>query len=464
MQDRIDGWHVYRHLFDLILNACEENGESGSGAFYLLPEWCFDILHEFVYQFQGFCQYRTSTYHNACMQKKLTTSSQKELPNHLKEALDVLARNRDAWAVETVLFYLHRLVQIGTASGAVPLSCKYLASFATVTLSRLECLLGDYHASLDALTPLHDAPPPFTIQSLEEDGSAKTFTAVELVQSVFAARLSMSYHCAVSYLMLRRYKDATRVLSEQCVFMQRSLFSGAYLRNNNSRNNKKDQNNQMEQYQKLFDRMVALLAILIHACPITVPSLPDSILRVVREKHGKQWNKIEAGEEGYEDLFIFACPKFICPAVPDYSQAQSGSPTVTIMSPQDAYKLQVKHFMNEMAAQPTFRKLRSYMKLYTSISVSKLAAFNDVPQEDEFLPLLFSYKYKMRQLENNASDTSKLLDGTVGNAMDIHYFIHNDMVHVDEAEKQRRFENYFLTQINQNEDVLRDIEQMSTNV
>eukprot|EP00560_Eucampia_antarctica_P005962 CAMPEP_0197824192 /NCGR_PEP_ID=MMETSP1437-20131217/1487_1 /TAXON_ID=49252 ORGANISM="Eucampia antarctica, Strain CCMP1452" /NCGR_SAMPLE_ID=MMETSP1437 /ASSEMBLY_ACC=CAM_ASM_001096 /LENGTH=550 /DNA_ID=CAMNT_0043423735 /DNA_START=74 /DNA_END=1726 /DNA_ORIENTATION=+ len=461
VQDRIDGWHVYRNLFDLILASSEDASRK---PFYLLPEWCFDILHEFVYQFQGFCQFRTSNYANACKHKEKSNAS-KELPNHLKDALDVLGQNRDAWAVETVLFYLHRLVNVGSNNKS--LGFRYLAHFATVTLARLECLLGDYHASLEALTPLLEVSNEtiLTIESLEEDGSSKKFTTLELVQSVFAARLSMSYHSAVSYLMLRRYKDAARVLSEQCVYMQRSLFSGAYLRQQNSHNRKsKDSsNNFMEQYQKLFDRMVALLAILVHACPYTVPTVTDSILRVVREKHGKQWNKIEAGEEGYEDLFIFACPKFICPAVPDYAQAQQ-STGGTVASPQDSYKLQVKHFMNEMAAQPSFRKLRSYMKLYTSISVSKLAAFNDVPQEDEFLPLLLSYKHKMRQLEQTIEGSPKLLDGTLGTALDIHYYIHNDMVHVDEAEKQRGFENYFLAQIHQNEEVRKDVEGISIKI
>jgi translation initiation factor 3 subunit L len=359
---------------------------------------------------------------------------------------------------------LHRLVQLQKQEQH--LGYKYLGYFATVTLARLECLLGDYHASLDALQPTSSAAAAaevIQVPHFEEDGSSKNMTPLELVHSVFAARLSMAYHSAVSYLMLRRYKDATRVLSDQCVYMQRTLFSSAGYFNRRSNKNNKDKDSHLEQYQKLFDRMVALLAILIHACPITVPTIPDSILRLVREKHGKQWNKIEAGEEGYEDLFIFACPKFICPAVPDYTQATTATNTTAITTPQDAYKLQVKHFMNEMAPQPTFRKLRSYMKLYTSISVSKLAAFNDVPQEHEFLPLLLCYKHKMRQLQQHDNDDASTTSD-LGTALDIHYFIHNDMVHVDEAEKQRRFENYFLAQIHQNEEIRKDIELITTKI
>lgn len=182
--------------------------------------------------------------------------------------------------------------------------------------------------------------------------------------------------------------------------------------------------------------MIGLLAILTHISP-PAGIVDDSILKVIREKHGATLSKIDAGEDGYEDLFMYASPKFV-------------SPSATI----DAYKLQVQQFVQEMSSQGACRKMRSYMKLYTSISIKKLAAFNDMTP-DEFLPLLLSYKHKMRQLEE---------DGKMGSAMDIHYYLVNDMCHVDEAEKQRRFENYFMTQIEQNGEILMDVNAIPTTI
>lgn len=126
--------------------------------------------------------------------------------------------------------------------------------------------------------------------------------------------------------------------------------------------------------------MIDILAILTHISP-PAGIVDDAILKVIREKHGVTLGKIDAGEAGYEDLFMYACPKFV-------------SPSATV----DAYKLQVQQFVQEMSSQGASRKMRSYMKLYTSISVDKLAAFNDMTPQ-EFLPLLLSYKHKMRQLE-----------------------------------------------------------------
>jgi translation initiation factor 3 subunit L len=187
-----------------------------------------------------------------------------------------------------------------------------------------------------------------------------------------------------------------------------------------------------DQFNKNYDRMIALLAILTHICA-PAGLVEDSILRAIREKHGSALSKIDAGEEGYEDLFVFGCPKFVSP------------------SAEDAYKLQVRQFMKEMSSQHSSRKMRSYMKLYTSINITKLAAFNDM-NEEEFRPHLLSYKHRMRQLEE---------DGKVGSALDIHYYLVKDMLHVDEAEKQRRFEKFFMTQIQVNADIMRDVEAIS---
>jgi len=112
------------------------------------------------------------------------------------------------------------------------------------------------------------------------------------------------------------------------------------------------------------------------------------------------------------------------------------------------------------------------MKLYTSIPVSKLAAFNDIKNE-EITSYLTSFKHKMQQLENNipleddedaTEGSTNPLDGKIGTALDIHYYLVGDVVHVDEAEKPRQFEAYFLSQIAQSEEILKTLELMSTNV
>jgi len=437
-RDRVEGWKVYTALFDKLIEESETDDQMGD-ALFLLPEWTFDILHEFLYQFQGFCQFRTGTFANAAKYGPGGISEGKNPPHHITDNIDLLSNNKDAWAVQTVMHYLQRLVTIGSTSKATVY--QYFGIFASVTLSRLECLMGDYHSSLDALAPITASlvvQPP-----RGADPDARAMNAEEIVDAVFAAKVSMTYHAGVSYLMLRRYKDASKVLGDICATMRRGFQSGTY---------KKIVG--VEQFTKLYDRMITLLAIITHACP-SYGLVDESVSIAVRERHGNQLSKIEAGEEGYEDLFIYACPKFINPSVPNYEDALTKGSTYTHDA---AYKLQVNQFMNEMSNQQTMMKLRSYMKLYTSISVEKLGR---LVSEEDFESLLLSYKSKTRQLENAPETDGSEVYGTV---MDIHYFIKDGIIHVDEAEKQNRFENYFISQISQSTDILKNVEAVSVDI
>jgi hypothetical protein len=59
VRDRIEGFHVYKELFDEIILEHQEE-------YFLLPTWCFDILNEFLYQFQGYCTYRIHSATSLC--------------------------------------------------------------------------------------------------------------------------------------------------------------------------------------------------------------------------------------------------------------------------------------------------------------------------------------------------------------------------------------------------------------
>lgn len=410
----MEGWSVYRELLEELLD--EENITASQPPFYLTPDWAFDILHEFVYQFQGFCQFRTAVYASAQKHNvDVTNPDPNSTPHHLRENLSQLNQNTDAWAVETVTFYLNRLMQVGKTS-KYP-GYQYLGIFASITLSRLECLLGDYEGCLIAARSMVD---------VTVEGAGDITEAIDIVHSVVGARLSHAYHAGVALLMTRRYQWCTKLLGDTCTVLQRGLKTGQFRKLPGS-----------DQFGKLHDRMVALLAIVTHLCPPR--GLDENLIKTIREKHGSQLAKMEEGSASYEALFVFGSPKFITPHT-----------TTT----GDNYKLQVRQFNKQMAAQQESRKLRSYMKLYTSIETQKLAAFHD-QSEETFTSLLISYKHQMRQEE---------ADGKFKEALDIHYHLNGNMVNVDEPEKQRRFEDYFMKQIRQNMDIRKDVGRISTTI
>ena len=68
----------------------------------------------------------------------------------------------------------------------------------------------------------------------------------------------------------------------------------------------------------------------------------------------------------------------------------------------DAFDTQVNVFMTEVLQCLNVLKIRSYLKLYTSIDISKLARFNEL-SEDALVAQLLSYKHKNIEIVNNVS-------------------------------------------------------------
>lgn len=421
IRDRLEGWQVYRELFEEVLEADEP--------FFLLPEWCFDICNEFIYQFQGYCQVRSAVYASAkkhgllhadgTLNPSAHTSGSGGPSVHLMENLSVLQNSADAWDVEIVYQYLSKLTAKGFAEGAAPTS-TYLAIFSAIARSRLECLLGDYMGSLQALSPLIEHG---SLKIPKDEGAL-----VEQVwHGVYGARLSVAYHAGVSFLMLRRYRDAIGAMADLAAEMQRGFRSGLLRRVPGS-----------EQFSKQYERMLGLLAILTQVCPSSSQLMEESLLRVIREKYGARMEASSSWEE------FFMSPKFI-----------STDPNHGV------YRQQVQLFLKEMKNGARSRTLRSYLRLYTSLPVDKLASFHDQSPSD-FLPLLCGYKMWMRQRERE--EGSDYAGGALKTALDIHYYVDGSTVFVDEAEKPRRFEHYFASGIAQNAEISKQAAAIDTAV
>ena len=411
LRDRIDGWQVYRELFEEMLE---------STSFYVIPSWIFDILNEFVYQFQGFCQVRSALYatarkHGLVGADGSLQPAQGNPPSNLLENLTVLKNSTDAWDIDSVYGYLNRLSSLGWpksgSSSQISPAATYLSIFVAVARSRLECLMGDYVQSLQALIPL-TVHGDFVIE--KDDNS----TVTDVLNSVFGARLSVAYHAGVSLLMLRRHKDAIKTIGDMCTFMQRGFKTGQLRKLPG-----------LDQFNKQYDRMLSLLAILNHICP-TQGILDDQLVRLIREKHGARLESASSFEEWFQS------PKFVS-VDPNHNLARQ----------------QVQLYAQEMEPAIANLQLRSYLKLYTSLPVEKLAKFYDESVES-FLPRLLSYKLRTRQFERGPEDS--FMQGSWKGCLDIHYYVMGNEVNIDEAEKQRRFENYFVKQITQASEVCKD--------
>ncbi|QDZ24824.1 subunit L of translation initiation factor 3 [Chloropicon primus] len=393
LDQRIQSWETYCSLFGIILNR-NVNMQLPNG-------WLWQMIDEFIYQFQSFCQYRAKLYQRT------------------PEEIEGLKQCGEVWSPLAVLNYLQTFVDksdivaelkrdggkalaetegyVDARNGRGSNCLKVLGYFARVGLLRVHCILGDYCGGLQAMEPL--------------DLHNKT----GLYTKVTLCHISASYYTGFCYLMMRRYLDAIKVFNQGLVFIAR-------IKQYHSRSSGYDQ------ILQKMEQMYALLALAVALCPAGTKSLEENVQTNLREKHAEKLSKMTRSElPVFDELFTYACPKFITPSLPDYS-----NPSANISS--EAYKLQLKMFLTEIQQQNQLPVLKQYLKLYTSISVSKLADLMGSGTE-QLLTLLMCLKHKTSS--SGATDFMVDVDGETG----------EETVQIGDVKIQRNYLDYYSNHI-----------------
>jgi translation initiation factor 3 subunit L len=325
-------------------------------------QWVYDICQEFAYQFQGFCQFR-------CQMASISSNP---------ETLKALEANRDAWNLPQVMSILRRLVKAGadTSVGKVGTSSPFLAQFgyfASIELARLECLLGDFSASLAAMSTI------------------KLGDRSELFLQLPLCHFNVYYHTGVCNLMLRRFATAADVFSEIILHVSRLLKPGA---------GTSLRGGLQQQLQRMMDKALALTALAAFLHPSK--RLDDQVRDLMEAKFSDKIQKLsnqDTFQKSFTDLFEFASPKFISPVVPDYF-SESAAPAKN-----DASSRILSVLLAEVMQHQNVMRLKSFLSLYATIDVAKLARFNELT-EAELICQLLSYKNKNK----NTSDVNYYVD------------------------------------------------------
>uniref|UniRef100_A0A7R9TYX1 Eukaryotic translation initiation factor 3 subunit L n=1 Tax=Prasinoderma coloniale TaxID=156133 RepID=A0A7R9TYX1_9VIRI len=393
LEQRCESWDNYCALFQVILN---------TNINMQLPNlWLWDMVDDFVYQFQSFCAYRS----------KLKLKSPKEIA--------VLREADQVWNALGVLNYLQALVDksdivsvlkgereggdrsftetdgYGYGKGSNVL--KALGYFSLIGLLRVHCLLGDYHSAL---------------RSAEALGASEGRAGAALYQRVTGCHISVFYYSGFCHLMKREYTLAARAFNSILLYISRT----------------KQFHTQTAAYDQIIKRneeMHALLAICSALCP-QERAIDEGVHKAVLEKHGDKLQRMSAGQQGgFNELFTYACPKFVTPVPPNYDDTSADTS-------QDAYKLQLSIFMEEVRQQARLPKLRSYLRLYTTIPVAKLASFMEVT-ESELMALLMAFKHK--------------LGGGEGENEGLHFYVEDKVIHVSDAKVEKKHGDFFASNI-----------------
>ncbi|KAI9031525.1 RNA polymerase I-associated factor PAF67-domain-containing protein [Phycomyces nitens] len=407
LEQRFNSYENYCDLFNYILNS------EGPVNLELPNQWLWDIIDEFIFQFQSFSNYRD------------------HFLNKSEQEITLLAENPQIWSCYSVLNVLYSFIQKSRIQeqllvsknggdmmeaageyGSRPLY-KMLGYFSIVGLLRVHCLLGDYMLALKMMDNI----------SLNKKA---------MFARVTACHVTTYYYVGFAYMMMRRYADAVKSFSTVLSFMQKTkqYHNRSY---------------QSEQIVAKVDQIYALLAICISMSPAR---LDEAIHSKLRERFGDKLAKMQKGEEGipiFEELFNRSCPKFI-------------AATSTTSSPTSDRKLHQYHlniFMSDIRNQSMLPTIRSFMKLYTSMDVEKLAKFLDMDAEELKMQLLV-YKQKSRQFKWTEGN---LLEGEYQPTSDLDFCLKQDIIHIAEIKIGRRYADWFLRNITRCEDLIATLEQ-----
>mmetsp|Transcript_32450 Transcript_32450/g.39280 ORF Transcript_32450/g.39280 Transcript_32450/m.39280 type:complete len:525 (-) Transcript_32450:495-2069(-) len=410
VEQRCESWDNYCSLFGVILH--------GNVNMQLPNLWLWEMIDEFIYQFQSFCQYRG----------RLSTKTAEEI--------ELLKRCDQVWNVLGVLNYLQALIDKSgildtlekERTGEEVFSqnegydynssnvLRLLGYYSMVGLLRVHTLIGDYHSALKAIDPIDlDKPGMFTKTS--------------------GCYITTLYYVGFSYLQLRRYTDAIKSFNYILCYINRSKQfhqrSASY-----------------EQIVKKQEQMYALLAIAI-ALSGQAKLLDEVVNSNLREKYSDKMGKMVNGDEAiFDELFSFACPKFITPHPPSFEDPSHNYN-------QEAYRLQLKCFLNEVSSSKLIPTLRSFLKLYTTISVDKLASFLDV-DGPTLRTALCNLKRVNRQRQYNGGPSA--LDYEWVTVTDVDFYIDDNMIHVVDNKVTRQYGDYFASNILKFERIMQDLD------
>eukprot|EP01060_Flectonema_neradi_P022397 TRINITY_DN30649_c0_g1_i1.p1 TRINITY_DN30649_c0_g1~~TRINITY_DN30649_c0_g1_i1.p1 ORF type:complete len:541 (+),score=110.13 TRINITY_DN30649_c0_g1_i1:148-1770(+) len=427
IEDRAAAWHNYLALFNKVLE-CE-----GDRISFDLPNgWLYDIIDEFVYQLQEYCRYCADR-HGPAAKKDSAEEAER-----LKE----LERFPKIWDPVTGIKYLQRLIkksditvvltQIkqGKLTAADVLSpgtmhvSRVWGYFAMVGLLRIHVLVGDYYQALKCVANIDFTP--------EKEGE-------KIFKKVQACHITILYYAGFAYMMMRRHYDAVRILLQ--ALRSRSLESA------------QTTNQTVSNIAKMRENCAKLLAMALELAGCRPQMMGDETVAGLLAQRVKSEDR-EMLKQGNEDsiatfrsLFMQACPRFFTPssALVDIEVCEAGK--------NESLFTQLNLFLREVRQQLRLPILRSYLKLYSTITLDKLARTATDNGEADALATekqsltreLMCLKHKSRQ---QSWSQGSPLDGSYKCLSDADFYFDREILHIDaDFRRPQANSSYFVSHI-----------------
>nr|VZI08779.1 unnamed protein product [Spirometra erinaceieuropaei] len=280
---------------------------------------------------------------------------------------------------------------------------KMLGFFSLVGLCRVHCLLGDYYTALKMLENV-------------------IFSRQEMYHEVPTCHITTGYYVGFAYMMMRRFQDAIRTFASTLSYISRS---SSFV----------SQRQDLRDYVvKQSDQMTSLLAICLTINPMPID---QSVEQHLREKYAESLNRLQqTNKDEFTMCFDMGCPRFVNPDTAndrsDYSL--------------DAQRHQGYVFREELENLLDLPRLRSYLKLYTTLPVSKLSMFLREKDENVVHSQLMRFKHLLKNV-TSTRETCGSLEGQLQLLCDTDFYVDGDMIHIADMKVDRRFSEFFMLQL-----------------
>uniref|UniRef100_A0A2N9J4N4 Eukaryotic translation initiation factor 3 subunit L n=2 Tax=Fagus sylvatica TaxID=28930 RepID=A0A2N9J4N4_FAGSY len=410
LKQRIDSWDNYCSLFQVVLH--------GVVNMQLPNQWLWDMVDEFVYQFQSFCQYRA------------------KMKNKTEQEIALLKQFDQAWNVYGVLNFLQALVEKSTINQILEREKEGLEQF-TANGWVMITMVGE----VELLNAIVQIPARFGLMGAQRQGPPYNCLVIKshyeyekvLAFKLFIGKCGSQEIVLLSFTGANVYVEAIREFNKILLYIYKTK-------------QYHQKSPQYEQILKKNEQMYALLAICLSLCP-QVKLVEETVNAQLREKYGEKMIRMQRYDDEafaiYDELFSYACPKFITPSAPSFEE-----PLVNYN--QDAYRLQLKLFLYEVKQQQLLSGVRTFLKVYSTISLGKLANYMEV-DEPTLRTILMTYKHKTHAVDG---------DGKIISNADLDFYIDDDMINVVESRPAKRYGDYFLRQIVKLEGVINDVDRI----
>ncbi|VDN11841.1 unnamed protein product [Dibothriocephalus latus] len=280
---------------------------------------------------------------------------------------------------------------------------KMLGFFSLVGLCRVHCLLGDYYTALKMLENV-------------------IFSHQEMYHEVPTCHITTGYYVGFAYMMMRRFQDAIRTFSSTLTYISRA--SGFVSQRQDLR----------DYVVKQSDQMTSLLAICFTLNPMPID---QSVEQQLREKYAESLNRLQqTNKDEFTMCFDMGCPRFVNPD------------TVTDRGDYalDAQRHQGYVFREELENLLDLPRLRSYLKLYTTLPVSKLSMFLREKDENVVHSQLMRFKHLLKNV-TTTRETCGSLYGKRQLLCDTDFYVDGEMIHIADMKVDRRFSDFFMLQL-----------------